>query len=599
MECSAAPTRSSRTLLFASLAMLLLLALLAAPGGAWASTVPGYLVNTIHTSQWDTPSPDPMGIAYSPSSGNLFVVDGDVDEIPALYQGANIFESTRSGNLIRAFDLGIGEPAGISFAVGSSDVFIADDQKQRIYQINQGPDGIFGTEDDAGRYFPTVGFATDPEGVTYGAGKLFIASGVDRKVFILDPGPNGVFDGGGDDIITHFDTAPLGVGDPEGVAFWPARNSLLVIGTVRDLVEVSLGGQFLRRIDLSTVPAVNSSDVTVAPGSTNPSVNNLYITDRGLDNGSGLDPNDGRIYEVTLDRSWLPVDFELLGNPGFELDNNVNGAPDIWRQTKNDKFFRTHEYKRSGSYAGKIIAANAGVSEGQFVKFLTPGTPYAVSGWVNIPVSDDPKYTLTISVIWLDGTGATISSEEVKVHSHLTGATNGWEQFQRELTAPPGTATARLQLTGDNIGLAIYVDDFSFKQASGSGNPVTNRSVGPGWNLLAGGPGSNTGGVTLFGFTGTSYASTTAANMQAGKGYWGRFSSAGTASLTTVPAPLGVQLTPGWNLIGNATPGQVRVPTGKTAFVFNGTSYASRATLEPGEGAWIRVTTGETIQLAP
>jgi Tol biopolymer transport system component len=128
---------------------------------------------------------------------------------------------------------------------------------------------------------------------------------------------------------------------------------------------------------------------------------------------------------------------------------------------------------------------------------------------------------------------------------------------------------------------------------------ITEKTVGVGWNLLAGGPASDCLGATLFSFDGSSYRSTMAASMEAGKGYWARFTSPATVSLTTVPAPLIVHLLPGWNLIGNATTGQAKLPEGKTVFVFDGARYMSKTTLEPGQGAWVRTADAEVIVLAP
>jgi Tol biopolymer transport system component len=118
-----------------------------------------------------------------------------------------------------------------------------------------------------------------------------------------------------------------------------------------------------------------------------------------------------------------------------------------------------------------------------------------------------------------------------------------------------------------------------------------------GWNLVAGGPGSNTAGATLFYFSAGSYRSTTAALMVAGSGYWVRLPAPSELALTTVAAPLTVRLGPGWNLIGNATGSEVTLAAGKTAFAFEGGRYLSRNRLSPGEGAWIRASAYEDLTL--
>jgi hypothetical protein len=50
-------------------------------------------------------SPDPSGIGHWSSRGSLLISDGEVDEIPSpnpgAYQGANLFETTLDGSLVR------------------------------------------------------------------------------------------------------------------------------------------------------------------------------------------------------------------------------------------------------------------------------------------------------------------------------------------------------------------------------------------------------------------------------------------------------------------------------------------------------------------
>jgi hypothetical protein len=135
--------------------------------------------------------------------------------------------------------------------------------------------------------------------------------------------------------------------------------------------------------------------------------------------------------------------------------------------------------------------------------------------------------------------------------------------------------------------------------ADGSLASQVTATLPAGWNLVAGAAGSNTSGATVFGFSGGSYQSSTAANMQAGKGYWVRFAAPTSVTLTTVPAPFTVPLSAGWNLIGNATSGAAVLPQGKTAFVFEGARYLSRTTLESGQGAWVRAIGNETLVLSP
>ena len=125
------------------------------------------------------------------------------------------------------------------------------------------------------------------------------------------------------------------------------------------------------------------------------------------------------------------------------------------------------------------------------------------------------------------------------------------------------------------------------------------RDLTAGWQLLAGGAGSDTGGLPLFGYAGGSYQSVTATNLSAGQGYWVKFASTGTATLIVVPVPLTFHLVMGWNLVGNSTAQTLTLPMGITAFVYDGASYQSTNALQPGQGAWVRSTADQDITLAP
>ena len=64
-----------------------------------ATTAAATLVQTIDTSQWSPPSPDPSGITYLPHRGTLLIADGEVNEMP-IFTGDNLFEASLSGNLV-------------------------------------------------------------------------------------------------------------------------------------------------------------------------------------------------------------------------------------------------------------------------------------------------------------------------------------------------------------------------------------------------------------------------------------------------------------------------------------------------------------------
>lgn len=272
------------------------------------------LVKTTHTSQFSPPSPDPAGIAYLPASRSLLISDSEVNEIEDLFTGDNLFEVSLGGNLLRtlstiAFS---DEPTGVAFNPANNHLFFSDDVGSRgFYEVDPGPDGLFDTADDVVTFIDMqqVG-AQDPEGITYDTnqGHLFVADGFDgvgtQSIFEIDPGSNDVFDGAppdGDDIVTQFDALALGIRDPEGVAFNPDNGHLYVLSG-RDflIAETLTDGTLLRYIDVSGVNGSNLGGLAYAPASDDPTTRHLYIVDRGVDNDTDPEENDGVLYEVAF-----------------------------------------------------------------------------------------------------------------------------------------------------------------------------------------------------------------------------------------------------------------------------------------------------------
>jgi DNA-binding beta-propeller fold protein YncE len=268
-------------------------------------TIIASLVQTIDTSQFSPPSPDPAGIAYLAASNRLLMSDSEVDEM-TIWNGANIFEMTLSGNLIRTTSTTSfsKEPTGVAYNPVNGHVFISDDSKKRIFEIDTGADSLAGTGDDIITSFNTTSFGCDdPEGVAFGQSSIFIAGGVGRKVFRISPGFNGVFDGvspAGDDQVSHFDTSVLGLSDPEGIEFNPDRNTLYILSRNRAMRETTLDGNHVSVIDISAANAVSPAGLAYGPGSLGPTKKSIYITARGIDNGNNPTENDGKIYEMSL-----------------------------------------------------------------------------------------------------------------------------------------------------------------------------------------------------------------------------------------------------------------------------------------------------------
>ena len=266
------------------------------------------LAQTINTWQWSPPAPDPSGIVYWPATGRLLMTDSEVDEMPNLFTGQNVFELNLNGALYNTYSTTAfsNEPTGVAVNASDGHLIFSKDGGNEITDVNLGPDGQFGTADDSRNTFSVSGFGVlDAEDVAYGAGKLYIADGKNQEVWAISPGPNGQFDGppsvGGDDTAMHFDTATLGVRDPEGIAYDAATGNLWLCSRRSPIVEVTTTGTLVRSIDISFLNPIDPDGITVAPGSNNPAEMHLYIADRMMDNNEDPNENDGRVYELVVD----------------------------------------------------------------------------------------------------------------------------------------------------------------------------------------------------------------------------------------------------------------------------------------------------------
>jgi hypothetical protein len=286
-----------------------------APPASGQGTPTATKVRLTRTGRWQKPSPDPSGLAYHRFARRLLVVDSEVEETPR-WEGANIWMTTLAGGTRRAWSLRrfTQEPTDIAFGDRRT-LYISDDNADRIFRVRRGPDLRWGTRDDAVTSFRTEPFGSgDPEGLELARGSLWITDGVDTRVYRVRPGGNGRFDGvapAGDDVVTSFLTnvpfpmAFRGARDPEDVAFNPADGFLYVVSRMDPtLFRFTLDGAPVDAIDLeASAPGLDTpAGVTLAPGSSAPGEQHVYVTDRGIDNNPPGNPreNDGRLYEFRL-----------------------------------------------------------------------------------------------------------------------------------------------------------------------------------------------------------------------------------------------------------------------------------------------------------
>jgi uncharacterized protein YjiK len=268
----------------------------------------GRLVRPLsRTSTWSTPSPDPTGLTYIPTTGRFLISDSEVEE-GALWRRKNLFFATRTGALVatRRVQRVNPEPEAIVWYARTRSLFVADDDHDAIYRFVPGRDGQIGTLDDVGsKLLNTRRFGSyDPEGLAWiPEFRVFVwVDATDRRVYKVRSGPDHRF-GTRDDGVTRFGTFRYGFTDPEGVTWDGAnRHFFMVSSSQKYVLETTGSGALVRTIDMSSFCAAgcNLSDLVFAPG-TDGSRRRLYLTDRGVDNNTNPDPgvyNDGKLYQV-------------------------------------------------------------------------------------------------------------------------------------------------------------------------------------------------------------------------------------------------------------------------------------------------------------
>jgi sugar lactone lactonase YvrE len=273
---------------------------------AAAPTVSAELLSTTKTSEWRSPSPDPTGLTLIRSTNRLIVSDAEVEEIPRLWKGGNLFTASRRGALIRRGSVlrATPEPEDVAWHGGSRSLYVVDDDRDRVYRIRAGDDGRVGTTDDRSRaILRTRSFGSrDPEGLAWRSrGRTLIVTDARRgRVFTVRSGRDRRF-GTLDDVTNTFATSRLGLTIPEDVEFDPRSRHLFIVSSAEDVVaETTMRGRLIRTIDLSAAKVHRAAGIALTPSPTDPGVMHMFIVAKGTDNESDPMENDGKLFRFSF-----------------------------------------------------------------------------------------------------------------------------------------------------------------------------------------------------------------------------------------------------------------------------------------------------------
>lgn len=274
-----------------------------ASGAQAAPTVDADLVRVTDTSAWSPASPDPTGLTYVPSTGALLISDAEVDEIPRLWSGSNLFVAARHGGLLRKRSVvrSTPEPEDIAWRDRKRILYVVDDDRNEVTRIRVGRDGRLGTRDDRSKVIlHTKRFGCrDPEGLAWHAESrsLIVTSARQSRVYLIRIGRDHRF-GTVDDRVRSFPTKPLGSRSPEDVAVDPGSNHLLIVSSRDDsIAEATMRGRPVRMLDVSAAGIRRGAGIVLARSAADPAVLRLFVVDKGVDNETDRGENDGRLFE--------------------------------------------------------------------------------------------------------------------------------------------------------------------------------------------------------------------------------------------------------------------------------------------------------------
>ncbi|HET7582880.1 MAG TPA: hypothetical protein VFL75_09035, partial [Candidatus Limnocylindria bacterium] len=277
-------------------------------------------------------------------------------------------------------------------------------------------------------------------------------------VWVIGAGPDNVVATSDDVVVRHFDTASMGITNPEGIGVDFNTGNLWIMSHsgAEGMIETTQDGTLISttHYDFATN---NPGGVDIGPSSStsdDPTTMSAWIAQRGVDNNTDPNEKDGKIFEVAIQTgSPPPPPGDLVQNGDFE-SGTVGSAPPSWTTSPN--FTTSNAVVNGGSFSGRHQSnADAGYKIEQTVS-ASPGT-YNFSAWAN-PVVTSDAFSIAFKVQWRTANKAISTVTVGKVNKKTTA---GWKQFAATLVAPAGTAKVKVSMIVGSLKTTVYVDDIS------------------------------------------------------------------------------------------------------------------------------------------
>ncbi|HEX6654647.1 MAG TPA: PKD domain-containing protein [Candidatus Limnocylindria bacterium] len=342
---------------------------------------PIQLVDTINTGSGSanfTPdSPDPSGLAYIPGQDRLVAVDGEVEETTgAGFHGANGWFVTRQGVSTDTFDTTKAptspqdkEPVGAAYDIAKDELYIVKDgSTSRVWVYNASTMAQKRTFAVSGPPYNDA----DDEGLGFGNGVLYMVDAKDNDLVKVQPGNDGVV-GTSDDQVQNFDLQRYGQTEPEGLDVHPVTGNIWVVsnklvgGQPEPMVEVAPNGDLVASYSIAAANPNSAAGLAIAPPSDGSGGYDIYVADRGIDNGDNPSENDGHIYEFRVDADVAPTaDFtwsQRFGSQTVDFTDTSSGLPTQWSwdfgdSTGSSAQNPSHTYAIAATYTVSVTATN-------------------------------------------------------------------------------------------------------------------------------------------------------------------------------------------------------------------------------------------------
>lgn len=276
---------------------------------------------------------NPAGITYAPDSGFLFIGYAGADS------PTRIFTITPNEVFIDVFDLSGASftPDNIAYDPGSARLLLYDAAAQQLVVLETEPGGQIDSAAEAVRYDMRGLGALDAQGmvVSPSAARLFILDSTAGELIQIEADAAGNYAVAGAEA-AHVSRIPLDVPAAallRGLAYDGQSDHFYVLdASTTILYKLDAAGQTVMTFDLSDMRLANPRGLASAPSADatdDPALIDLYLTD------SGPPPTDGRVIELYL-KSLPSSPTDLNTDPDTEPDTDtgtntdtvgVNAAP--------------------------------------------------------------------------------------------------------------------------------------------------------------------------------------------------------------------------------------------------------------------------------